>query len=94
MKILDYIKNSRFEVTVQYIRKGEILHSTKILKKILHNHEDKYEILSKYEGYTWEDYYECELKMKKNCYFIYNIDSYSDLDSNYCDLYYNVIDII
>lgn len=94
MEILDYIKNSRFEVTLRYMRKGEILHSTKILKKILHNLEDKYEILSKYEGYTWKDYYVCELKMKKNCYFIYNIDSYSDLDSNYCDLYYNVIDII
>ena len=63
-------------------------------KSFRENNKDKIEILDQRNSYIWEGYVECDIKITKNCYFIYNIDSYSDLDSNYCDLYYNVIDII
>nr|DAX61731.1 MAG TPA: hypothetical protein [Caudoviricetes sp.] len=95
MKILDYIKNSRFEVTLQYMRKGEQLSCLYISKEVLENNKDKIEILDKRNSYHWEGYVECDIKITKNCYFIYWIDSYSDLDSTECELYYNrVSDII
>ena len=95
MEILDYIKNSRFEVTLQYMRKGEKLNCLYISKKVLENNKDEIEILDQRNSYICEGYVECDIKITKNCYFIYWVDSYSDLDSTECELYYNrVSDII
>ena len=52
MKILDYIKNSRFEVTLQYMRKGENLNCLYISKKVLENNKDKIEILDQRNSYN------------------------------------------
>lgn len=94
MKITDYIKNGVFETTLQFFKKDEILHFVKISKKYLENHKDTIEIFSKTESCYWEDYYECNIKILKDCYFIYKLHTYSDYDSHDCDIEYTVENIV
>lgn len=94
MKIIDYIKKGGiFETTLRFFEKGDILH-VKISKKYLEKDNNIIEILSKTESYFYEDYYICDIKILKNCYFIYSIDAYSAYDSRECDLEYMVENII
>ena len=74
--------------------KKETFYTLKFQKKYLEKDNNIIEILSKTESYFYENYYICDIKILKNCYFIYSIDAYYDYDSRECDLEYMVENII
>ena len=94
MKITDYIKEGVFETTLKFFEKDEILHSVKISKKYLEKNNNTIEILNKYESCYYPDYYICEIKILKDCYFIYSIEGSSDYDTQECDLEFKVENIV
>lgn len=85
--LIKYIKNSGFDVTVNFYRKGQKLSFVRLSDNFLKENFDKFEMINKTSS-DFSDFSYYDLVFKRNSYVIYNIIAENS------DIFYDIIKII
>ena len=86
-EFIKYVKNSGFDVTVNFYRKRQKLSFIRLSDNFIKENFDKFEIINKISS-DFGNFSYYDLVLKKNCYVIYNIVAENS------DIFYDIIKII